>query len=1041
MEILRKIIFGLTISVYAAICSYGQVCRLFTPEQGLSSSLVNYIYEDHYGLIWIATEDGLNKYDGVKITTYKHLGKSESSLSNNYVNALAEDAQGNLIVSTYAGLQIYRYSSDDFSDLGKTADGKVMYRNISDLQLGTDGKLYGIGERSCIIKVKDKDIEVTLQKEPYFSNKPSKELPAELNIRTTLRIDNNHLLLGTDGNGVKLYDERQKTYEDYTLNIPGIPSNLQKVHHMIWDRSGNLWVALYQKGVVMIPSHKNVFGYIGRKISGNNVIGAHSIQSIFVDKEGRLWVGTDGDGLYVVPLRDTSCSVHINQGVPPIISAVMMDSEGTLWLGSYGFPCYRKQGGAFEVVKGLPDKPRVFCMREDRKKHVWLGTMGNGLYCYDLAAECIRHIDDKNINKYINCLYVTSLGHLLVGSFYGVYDVNTRKQYCNNYIVYAIHESRDGKFWIGTSEGLVCLQGSTQKIYSTDDGMPSNTVYAICDDNAGHLWFSTNAGLSSFDLKSGIFTNYSVSDGIQGTEFSKGAMFKESNGTIWFAGNEGITYFQPQSVNRYQYNLHPRITALYINNIPINTTTKTEGESVCDSCIYDSRHFSIAYENNSFSIELATREIDTPSKCVFVYSMDDGEFITIPNGGHMVSFSNLESGKHIFRYAVEYNGKRSDVEEVEIIVRHPWWSTWWAKMLSAIVLVCIGILLYFWIRSREKVKTLALISHKIRTPMSLIISPLIQLIDNDIDEMERQNMYKLMLRNAEKLQRLAAQATEEEPIGPITSSETGIVQDVILQPSRSTKHILVVEDDDEVRNYLCGQLSSDYHIIEATNGAEALKMVFSNKPDAIISDVTMPEMDGITLCRKLKRNIKLAHIPVILLTARADQESTLQGLGTGADAYITKPFNIKILRQNINNLILLRQQLRNTYQGQQLQENRLEEIEVENYDEVFMERLMTVINKHLSDTEFSIDSLCKEVGISRAGLHRKLKEKTNQSASIFIRNVRLKQAERLLLETNLRVNEIASQVGFKQSAYFVSSFKELYGVTPNEWRNKNTPHT
>ena len=363
---------------------------------------------------------------------------------------------------------------------------------------------------------------------------------------------------------------------------------------------------------------------------------------------------------------------------------------------------------------------------------------------------------------------------------------------------------------------------------------------------------------------------------------------------------------------------------------------------------------------------------------------------------------------------MEYKGKRSEAKEANIEIRHPWWGSIWAKSVLCLIVVAMATLIYFWIRSKEKVKALALISHKIRTPMSLIISPLIQLIDNDPDE-QRQKTYNLMLHNAQRLQHLAAQATDEEPIGPVPGIESEYNVSTDLQQSRTTRHLVIVEDDDEVRKYLCEQFSTDYHIHEATNGKQALQLIFEKKPDAIISDVTMPQMDGITLCRKLKKNIQLAHIPVILLTARADEEATLQGLGIGADAYITKPFNIKILRQKISNLIQLRQQLRNVYQGKQ-------------------ERLMNVINNHIGDADFSVETLCEEVGISRTSLHRKLKEKTNQSTSIFIRNVRLKQAEKLLLETNLHVSEIATKVGFKHTSYFINSFRELYGMSPNEWK-------
>ena len=230
-----------------------QTYRMFTTENGLTSSLVNYIFEDRKGLIWIASEDGLNKYDGVKITSYKHKEGDEFSLASNYVSMLIEDAEGNLIVSTYGGLQIYRHDTDDFSPVGTTPEGKQMKVNINRLMLEKDGRLYGTGDISCEIRTKGKSgIEVLQMDKPYFSNDITNKFTEKLNIRATLRYDDSHLLLGTDGDGVKLFNELQHTYIDYPLDIPNIPQKLQKVHHLMRDRSGNLWIALYQKGVVMI---------------------------------------------------------------------------------------------------------------------------------------------------------------------------------------------------------------------------------------------------------------------------------------------------------------------------------------------------------------------------------------------------------------------------------------------------------------------------------------------------------------------------------------------------------------------------------------------------------------------------------------------------------------------------------------------------------------------------------------------------------------------------------------------------------------------
>lgn len=1031
MKTLARTIAAILLATLGTIASEGQTYRLLTTDNGLTSSLVNIIHEDRYGQIWIASEDGLNRYDGVKITAYRHREADPNSLASNYVSNIIEDAGGNLIVSTYRGLQIYRHDTDDFSPIGTTPDGRKMVVNISLLMLERDGRLYGVGDISCEICALDRDrLEIRPMDKPHFDYSTILGMPAELDARTALRLDENRWLAGTDGDGLKIYDESRKEYADYPLDMPGIGKRQQKVHYLMRDRSGNIWVALYEKGVAMISQHKSMFGYMGSKTSERDIIGSSCVLAIERDSQGGMWVGTDGDGLYHI---DGEKSAHITQGIPPIINTILEDSEGTLWTGSYGYACHKREKGRFVRVEGLPAIPHVFSIKEDRQKRVWLGTMDNGLYCYDLRSRRMETIEYPELNRFINCIYVMADGDVLAGTFDGIYNITRREHTCAKKIVYALHQDTRGRLWIGTSDGLVMSDKGRERIYTTADGMPSNTIYAISEDENGTIWLATNAGLSSLDERAGVFANYSARDGLQGNEFSKGAVERDREGNLWFGGHEGITYFAPTSISQINYSLHPRITALYINNTPVNARTTTGGRPVTTCAIYDTRSFSIAYENNSFSIELSAAEIERPSECTFSYSLDGGGWISIPDGGHIVSFSNLESGIHTLEYAIEYSGRRSGAERVEIEIRHPWWRTLWAKIMAVVLLGTIVGLLYRGIRSKEKIKALALISHKIRTPMSLIISPLVELIDHDPDE-ERQKTYRLMLRNAEKLQHLAAQATSEEPIGPIESKGGEEIEEARMQQSKTTRHIVVVEDDDESRGYLCEQLSADYHVHEATNGREALEIIFRTTPDAIISDVTMPEMDGITLCRKLKKNIQLAHIPVILLTARADEESTLQGLGIGADAYITKPFNIKILRQNILNLIRLRQQLRNTYQGQQLQEDKQKDLEAVDYEDLFMKQLMDCINRHIGDKDLSVETICEEVGISRAQLHRRLKEKTNQSASIFVRNVRLHQAEKLLRESNMRVGEVADMVGFGQVTYFCNAFKELYGVSPTEYR-------
>ena len=205
-------------------------------------------------------------------------------------------------------------------------------------------------------------------------------------------------------------------------------------------------------------------------------------------------------------------------------------------------------------------------------------------------------------------------------------------------------------------------------------------------------------------------------------------------------------------------------------------------------------------------------------------------------------------------------------------------------------------------------------------------------------------------------------------------------------------------------------------------------------PDLVVSDIVMPGMDGLTLCRKIKQHTNVNHVPVILLSAKARPEDTLKGMGIGADAYLTKPFNIDLLKSTVANLIANRRLLRNKFSGSQQQEQRMEKLAVKSGDEQLMERIMKVVNKHLDNPEFSVEVLAQEVGLSRVHVHRKLKELTNLSARDFIKNIRLQQAAKLLSDDKkLTVSEAAYATGFTNLSHFSSSFREKFGMSPSEY--------
>jgi signal transduction histidine kinase/DNA-binding response OmpR family regulator/Flp pilus assembly protein TadD len=287
--------------------------------------------------------------------------------------------------------------------------------------------------------------------------------------------------------------------------------------------------------------------------------------------------------------------------------------------------------------------------------------------------------------------------------------------------------------------------------------------------------------------------------------------------------------------------------------------------------------------------------------------------------------------------------------------------------------------------------------------------------------------------------------TNESLITEVLSPEVGLVEPpvtdkIISSPSKIEKSgadrqptaelptLLIVEDNPDIRQFLVACLEYDYQLETATNGQEGIDLALDIVPDLIISDVMMPEKDGFELCETLKTDERTSHIPIILLTAKADMESKISGLKTGADAYLTKPFEPEELMVRLEKLFELRKKLQARYHSFE------PESIPENKEEEFVQKIRQSVLANLSDDTFGIAQLCRAVALSRAQLHNKLKALTGQSTSIFIRSIRLHKAKELLESSDLNVSEVGYEVGFKNPSHFSSAYQEVFGTSPSKTR-------
>ncbi len=247
--------------------------------------------------------------------------------------------------------------------------------------------------------------------------------------------------------------------------------------------------------------------------------------------------------------------------------------------------------------------------------------------------------------------------------------------------------------------------------------------------------------------------------------------------------------------------------------------------------------------------------------------------------------------------------------------------------------------------------------------------------------------------------------------------------------------LLVVEDHGELRDFLKDQLKDEYRLLEAADGKAGLEMAIANIPDLVLSDIMMPKMDGFELCNRLKSDRRTSHIPIVLLTARTEQESRMQGLELGADTYLSKPFDPRELKTRIKNLIEMQARLREVFAAQ-FALNDPAIMPESNEDERFLKDLQTLISDRLTDSSFKVETMAREICMSRMNLHRKLKALTGESPGNLLRSRRLKYAAKLLDGGNISVTESVYASGFNSMGHFSSKFKVLFGMTPSEYRNR-----
>lgn len=712
----------------------------------IPSDLINYLYEDQEQNLWVSTQDkGLFRLS--KNNELKNFSTA-NAIASNAISSIIEDQKGTLYVGSYnKGFFALDKKTDTFVSI-PFPDKKNLA--INTLQLAKDGSIY----------------------------------------------------IGTEGKGMLIYNPSTNKISEGISNVTSIDLSKSKVHTILEDKSGNLWAGIYQKGVLLLPNNPNNFNYLGHKSIRNDIIGSSSITALYKDHQGTLWVGTDGDGIYGLS-PDGKQTVHFENSsnpnsVPSTVLSIYEDSNHGLWLGSYlnGLAKLNRTTGECRYVKTLLDQnaspvERVFSITEDMDKNLWIGSMGSGLFKFNLHSEEITRYDaasstdyrpETNIlnNAWIDCLLLSSKGKLFIGTYDGLgcLDLQTnsfvssfgKNRLLGGHVIFSLYEDARGTIWIGTSKGLMYMESNSDQIhaFTVDDGLASNGISAIRGDKNNNLWISTDYGISKLDLPKRSFFNFYAGDGLQGNEFSKNTSFTDSEGRIFFGGINGITHFNPAQISIQGKELDLHITDFYIHDQAVKKGMKSGNQEIINKSVREADTFHLSHKDNSFSIEFSAMEFMNPERISYMYSLNKDHWITLPTGTNHISFSTLAPGNYTFKVRAKDYNTYSDTREIAIIISPAWYFSTWAKagyfIFLAALTSLIGQLLRNRYRNRKKIQAhiqakqineaklqfFINIAHEIRTPMSLIISPLKKLMMRDQNS-EHQKAYGTMQRNSERI--------------------------------------------------------------------------------------------------------------------------------------------------------------------------------------------------------------------------------------------------------------------------------------------------
>ncbi|MBQ9357193.1 MAG: response regulator [Prevotella sp.] len=863
--------------------------------------------------------------------------------------------------------------------------------------------------------------------------------------------------------------------------------NMQEVRSIMFDRHNRVWAGTLAGDIAIFTPDGQLQGYLAPDghVSTQSVRFSTHIYCLFQDRQQRIWIGTKGDGLYCLAPDGRLSHYTLGQLPSNQVYDVHQDHQGRIWVGTF--------------EKGI-------CLLQDD---------GRGGVTFSNAPEQLKGYPISDFHK-VRRITETHDGTIIVSASNGL--VTFSEQFSNPADIrfYAHKHVRGDSTSLMTSDVMQALVTDNDSVFIATVGggvqmvradellsdkltlhsvnrvlIDQGTVMTLLQDKQGNLWTGRENSINMFDHTTHQLWRFGPSHLGEQTEFTEAEpAFNPLTGQVALATTDGFICFQPEQLKEDQF-----VPPLVFTGVQLHGEQGLRHTLQGDS-------LELNADQRNLTIYFAALDYQDNYMISYAYMLEGVDHDWNELGSeHSITFNNLPPGRHrlLVRSTNNY-GTWVDNVRILYIYAHPtFWESWWAKLLYAmLILLVVGVAIWIYRlytrnsmeRKLNDMKTQFFtdVSHKLRTPLTLIGGPVTEVLRvGGLTDMARKHL-EMVERNAHRMLELVNKMltyskehhTYISDVSPTPDPSRGGEGSKYLPGSPSTADVitplppaggaggeavrlLIVEDNDDLRQFLVSILQSDYEVLEASNGLEGLQKAESEQPDFILTDVMMPQMDGLEMVHRIKANQDISHIPIVILSAKASMDDRLEGLKAGVNDYITKPFSATYLKQRMQNIIqnqrLLQQSVLASIKPSAETEpaevvvNTTPDVPPTNYipqgptlqlaatnlvdtDKQFMEQLLDYIEKNLSNPDLVIDDLASALCVGRTVFYSKVKTLVGMSPVELLRHIRLQHAEDMVARSKEPFSQIAYAVGFSDPRYFGKCFKKETGLTPSEYREK-----